>query len=73
MGNAVVTELVDVLVSGTSFRKGVGVSGSPIGSTIYTNSCKYYSPNKFIRKHPPYYFSISAKFPYLRKLYPKEV
>ena len=29
MGNAVVTELVDVLVSGTSFRKGVGVRVSP--------------------------------------------
>ena len=29
MGNAVVTELVDVLVSGTSFSNGVGVRVSP--------------------------------------------
>jgi len=26
--------------------------------------------NYIIRKHHPYYFSISAKFPYMRKLYP---
>ena len=34
MGNAVVTELVDVLVSGTSFSNGVGVRVSPFETTI---------------------------------------
>ena len=37
MGNAVVTELVDVLVSGTSFSNGVGVRVSPITSHHFTN------------------------------------
>ena len=51
--NAVVTELVDVLVSGTSFSNGVGVRVSPMvfhhstNAYFYTNSCKYYSPVLF--------------------------
>ena len=57
MGNAVVTELVDVLVSGTSFRKGVGVRVSPLtpkDSTnvhFYTNSFQTLTPSKFHTKH----------------------
>ena len=38
MGNAVVTELVDVLVSGTSFSNGVGVRVSP---TALSKPCQY--------------------------------
>ena len=65
MSNAVVTELVDVLVSGTSFSNGVGVRVSPItpkDSTnvhFYTNSLQILTTHLFT--HIPLFLQSVSK------------
>ena len=61
------TELVDVLVSGTSFRKGVGVRVSPTAPDLLTEGS--FHPFPPVNTHHPLFSKFSPKFKNVTKKY----